>query len=98
MGKQLVSFITCGSESSAHFFVIYKAGVNPRRISDRLVVPPFLSLANKFYVYRQYTNLVYAPVHDIFVKSDLKILQVLHKVDLMVLSSSMYLEILISYI
>jgi hypothetical protein len=26
MGKQLVSFITCGCESSAHFFVIYKAG------------------------------------------------------------------------
>jgi len=26
MGKQLVNFITCGSESSAPFFVIYKAG------------------------------------------------------------------------
>jgi FtsP/CotA-like multicopper oxidase with cupredoxin domain len=26
MGKQLVNFITCGCESSAHFFVIYKAG------------------------------------------------------------------------
>ena len=25
MGKQLVSFITCGCESSALFFVIYKA-------------------------------------------------------------------------
>jgi hypothetical protein len=26
MGKQLVNFITCGWESSAPFFVIYKAG------------------------------------------------------------------------
>jgi hypothetical protein len=26
MGKQLVNFITCGCESSALFFVIYKAG------------------------------------------------------------------------
>jgi hypothetical protein len=26
MGKQLVNFITCGCESSVHFFVIYKAG------------------------------------------------------------------------
>jgi hypothetical protein len=26
MGKQLVSFITCGCESSAPFFVIYKPG------------------------------------------------------------------------
>ena len=26
MGKQLVIFITCGCESSAPFFVIYKAG------------------------------------------------------------------------
>jgi hypothetical protein len=26
MGKQLVNFITCGCESSATFFVIYKAG------------------------------------------------------------------------
>jgi hypothetical protein len=26
MGKQLVNFITCGCESSASFFVIYKAG------------------------------------------------------------------------
>jgi hypothetical protein len=37
MGKQLVSFITCGCESSAPFFVIYKAGREPRRIGDRLV-------------------------------------------------------------
>jgi hypothetical protein len=29
MGKQLVSFITCGCESSAPFFVIYKAGREP---------------------------------------------------------------------
>ena len=34
MGKQLVNFITCGCESSAPFFVNYKAG---RRIDDRLV-------------------------------------------------------------
>jgi hypothetical protein len=26
MGKQLVNFITCGCESTALFFVIYKAG------------------------------------------------------------------------
>jgi hypothetical protein len=26
MGKQLVNFTTCGCESIAHFFVIYKAG------------------------------------------------------------------------
>jgi hypothetical protein len=29
MGKQLVSFITCGCKSSAPFFVIYKAGHEP---------------------------------------------------------------------
>jgi hypothetical protein len=29
MGKQLVNFITCGCESSALFFVIYKAGREP---------------------------------------------------------------------
>jgi hypothetical protein len=29
MGKQLVNFITCGSELSAPFFVIYKAGREP---------------------------------------------------------------------
>jgi hypothetical protein len=29
MGKQLVSFITCGCKSSAPFFVIYKAGREP---------------------------------------------------------------------
>jgi hypothetical protein len=29
MDKQLVSFITCGCESSAAFFVIYKAGREP---------------------------------------------------------------------
>jgi hypothetical protein len=28
-GKQLVNFITCGCESSAPFFVIYKAGREP---------------------------------------------------------------------
>jgi hypothetical protein len=39
MGKQLVNFITCGCESSAPFFVIYKSGTNPRRIGDRLVDP-----------------------------------------------------------
>jgi hypothetical protein len=29
MGKQLVNFITCSCESSASFFVIYKAGRKP---------------------------------------------------------------------
>jgi hypothetical protein len=29
MGKQLVNFITCGCESSAPFYVIYKAGREP---------------------------------------------------------------------
>jgi hypothetical protein len=29
MGKQLVSFIICGCELSAPFFVIYKAGREP---------------------------------------------------------------------
>jgi hypothetical protein len=29
MGKQLVNFITCSCESSAPFFVIYKAGNEP---------------------------------------------------------------------
>ena len=29
MGKQLVNFITCSCESSAPFFVIYKAGLEP---------------------------------------------------------------------
>ena len=37
MGKQLVNFTTCGCESSAPFFVIYKAGREPRSIGDRLV-------------------------------------------------------------
>ena len=30
MTKQLVNFITCNCESSALFFVIYKAGSDPR--------------------------------------------------------------------
>jgi len=29
MGKQMVNFITCGCESSAPYFVIYKAGSEP---------------------------------------------------------------------
>ena len=29
MGKQLINFITCGCETSAPFFVIYKAGREP---------------------------------------------------------------------
>ena len=37
LGKQLVNFITCGCESSAPFFVIYKAGCEPTRIGDRFV-------------------------------------------------------------
>ena len=32
MGKQLVNFITCGCESSAPFFVIYKAGVRTHAV------------------------------------------------------------------
>jgi hypothetical protein len=32
MGKQLVSFITCGYESSALFSVIYKAGSEKERV------------------------------------------------------------------
>ena len=35
MGKQLVNFITCGYESSAHFCNLQ--GQNPRRIDDKLV-------------------------------------------------------------
>ena len=35
MGKQLVNFITCGYESSAPFFVIYKAGREPTRIGGK---------------------------------------------------------------
>jgi hypothetical protein len=47
MGKQLVNVITCGCESSAPFFVIYKPGANPRRIGDRLVlVASFRNLEN----------------------------------------------------
>jgi len=30
MGKQLVNFITCGCQSSAPSFVIYKAGRKPK--------------------------------------------------------------------
>jgi hypothetical protein len=37
MGKQLVNYITCGCESSASFFVIYKAGREPMRIGDTVV-------------------------------------------------------------
>jgi hypothetical protein len=33
MGKQLVIFITGGSESSAPFFVIYKAGREPTSLT-----------------------------------------------------------------
>jgi hypothetical protein len=29
MGKQLINFITCGCDSSAPFYVIYKAGSEP---------------------------------------------------------------------
>jgi hypothetical protein len=34
LGKQLVNFITCGCESSAPFFVIYKAGREPTPYSE----------------------------------------------------------------
>jgi len=37
MDKQLATFITCGCQSSAPFFVIYKDGANPHRIGERLV-------------------------------------------------------------
>ena len=36
MGNQLVSFITCGCESSAPFLQFIKPVANPRRIGDRL--------------------------------------------------------------
>jgi len=32
MDKQLVNFITCGCESSAPFFAIYKAGCEPHTL------------------------------------------------------------------
>ena len=40
MGKQLVNFITCGCESSAPFFGIYKAGANQhkRRLSSKMSI------------------------------------------------------------
>jgi hypothetical protein len=37
MGKQLLNFITCGCESSAPFFAIYKAGCETTRIGDKVV-------------------------------------------------------------
>jgi hypothetical protein len=37
MGKQLVNFITCGCESKAPFFVIYKAGGKPTPLSFVLI-------------------------------------------------------------
>jgi hypothetical protein len=37
ISKQLVNFITCGCESSAPFFIIYKAGCEPTPYCDRLV-------------------------------------------------------------
>jgi hypothetical protein len=33
IGKQLVNFITCGCESSAPFFVIYKSGHEPTKVA-----------------------------------------------------------------
>jgi hypothetical protein len=36
MGKQLVSFITCGCKSSAPFLQLTKPGANPHSIGDRL--------------------------------------------------------------
>jgi hypothetical protein len=56
MGKQLVSFITCGCESSAPFFVIYKAdnvsyrpyvGVSTRNMGNNRVLPINLKVFNK---------------------------------------------------
>jgi hypothetical protein len=45
MGKQLVIFITCGCESSANFFVIYKTGREPTPYelldpTTKLIEPP----------------------------------------------------------
>ena len=37
MRKQLVSFITCGCESSAPFLVIYKAGREPMNMDGLLL-------------------------------------------------------------
>jgi len=36
-GKQLVSFTTCGCESSAPYLLFTNPGAKPRRIGDRLV-------------------------------------------------------------
>ena len=38
MGKQLVNFITYGCDSSAPFFVIYRAGRKPTHI-DEMMMP-----------------------------------------------------------
>jgi hypothetical protein len=37
MGKQLVSFVTCGSKSSDPFSLLTKPGANPRHIGYKLV-------------------------------------------------------------
>ena len=37
MGKQLVN-LSLAAVNQVHFFVIYKAGANPRRIGDKLVL------------------------------------------------------------
>ena len=42
MGKQLISLITCGCESSAPVFVIYKAGREPKAV---LVIGLYHSLS-----------------------------------------------------
>ena len=46
MGKQMVNFINCSCESSAPFFVIYKPGMNQRRIGDELLGNPYELLGN----------------------------------------------------
>jgi len=38
MGKQLANFITCGCESSAPLFVIYKAGHEPTPYWTKVVI------------------------------------------------------------
>jgi hypothetical protein len=48
MGKQLVNFITCGCESSASFFVIYKAGREPNM---------FIKTSMNF-IYEYYSNVI----------------------------------------
>jgi hypothetical protein len=52
MGKQLVSFIACGCESSAPFLLFTKPGANPGRTNvDSLVVFVFLNRFKTYWVF-----------------------------------------------